>query len=366
MTTTISWITGEVGFAYVTVPDGFMNQDNMAKLNEQYKGVMVTESTGTDSHMWNGQTTVKFLQHMTVELRKQRARIGCNDASARALILCDKCTSHTSQTYLDLRRQWAKEQNVLLLGADDSCDIKIPGGWGATSSPNDGWHGHYHLLRMTYMRCALHMPRNPLYRQELEESEAGPNGALPSITCPVEVSFAADAWALSTIGTYKGGKVITWAWMSRGCLSTIATFEVLKLVLVRHYLHYTTHILSTCFLNQLFILLTISPMDTHTCEPFVKINNHIHIHIFTISPPGYLSEMDAAEWHHSGSIEELQENMRIVRNGYQTLLKLKEIPILDKSIWVINYIETFCLFYGGVFKGKMFELSCFLRALQDV
>lgn len=98
----------------------------------------------------------------------------------------------------------------------------------------------------------------------------------------------------------------------------------------------------------------------------IYIYIHIHIHIFTISPPGYLSEMDAAEWHHSGSIEELRENMRMVRNGYQQLLKLKEIPILDKSIWVINYIETFCLFYGGVFKGKVFELSCFLRALQDV
>ena len=50
----------------------------------------------------------------------------------------------------------------------------------------------------------------------LPEGEAGPNGALPSITCPVELSIAADAWALSQIGSYANGKVITWSWMSGG------------------------------------------------------------------------------------------------------------------------------------------------------
>lgn len=100
----------------------------MAKLNKEHQGILHIESSGSDSHMWSGATTVKFLDLLTTELRKQRRAIGCLDNSERAMVICDKCTSHLSRTYLDLRKQWAQEQNVLLVGADPDSDVQIPGG----------------------------------------------------------------------------------------------------------------------------------------------------------------------------------------------------------------------------------------------
>ena len=256
-TTTISWITGEVGIGFVTVPDGYLSSAEMADINEQYKGVLHIESSGTDSHMWNGATTCKFLEIMTIELRRQRAKIGCHDASARALVVCDRCSSHVSKVYVEQRRLWAKEQNVLLIGCDHEDSVQVPGGWGLSSSPNDAWHGHYHLLRSTYMRTALKMPTNPLHRRAMEECEVAPGGALPQITCSTAVSFAADVWALSSIKP----KIIWWSWMSRG----------------------------------------------------------------------YLSKEQCAEWFFDGDVENMEEHMGKVRDSYQSLMRLKETPVLDKS-----------------------------------
>ena len=126
-TTTVSWITGEVGFGYITVPEGYISTTEMEKLNKEYEGVLVIQSSGTDSHMWSGATTCRFLEQLTRELRKQRRKIGCVDTSARAMVICDRCTSHLSRTYLDMRKQWATEQNVLLVGGDPDSDVQIPG-----------------------------------------------------------------------------------------------------------------------------------------------------------------------------------------------------------------------------------------------
>ena len=123
-----------MGFAYVTVPEGTISPTEMQALNEEHEGTLLVESSGTDSHMWNGQTTVKFFEALTIELRKRRTAIGCQDQSARAMLICDRCPSHLSRTYLDLRRNWAKEQNVLLVGSDPDADVQVPGGWGLSSS----------------------------------------------------------------------------------------------------------------------------------------------------------------------------------------------------------------------------------------
>ena len=221
-TTTVSWVTGAVGFAYVTVPDGTLSAEAMNRLNQEYEGVLAIESSGSDSHMWHGQTTVKFLEHMSTELRKRRAEIGCFDCSARAMLICDRCPSHLSRTYLDLRRNWAREQNVLLVGCDPDADAQVPGGWGLSSSPNDGWHGHFHTLRMAYLRCAMKLPLNPLYAADLREMNAA---GYPTLSCPVSLSLRADAWALTEVAKFGSGKTILWAWMSRGYLSAEVAAE---------------------------------------------------------------------------------------------------------------------------------------------
>lgn len=204
-----------------------MSSEEMEAINKEHEGILLVQSSGTDSHMWSGQTTVRFLEQMTRELRRQRRKIGCNDTSAKAMLICDRCTSHLSRTYVDLRRQWAREQNVLLVGSEPDAEVQIPGGWGLSSSPNDAWHGHWHMLRMAYMRCSLGMPLNPLFKKDIQEFDIAPRGSLPSISCSLSTSIAADAFALVKLGTIAQGKTITWAWMSRGFLSrsTAATWH---------------------------------------------------------------------------------------------------------------------------------------------
>lgn len=75
------------------------------------------------------------------------------------------------------------------------------------------------MLRMAFLRCSLGMPLNPLFRKNLDEFDIAPGGALPSISCPIAASIAADAWALIKISTLAKGKTILWAWMSRGFLT---------------------------------------------------------------------------------------------------------------------------------------------------
>ena len=215
-TTTVTWITGDMGFGYVTVPEGSIDPKEMQSLNEEFEGMLVIDSSSNDTHMWNGQTCIRFFDAMTIELRKRRAAVGCNDVSARALLFCDRCTSHLSKTYLDLRRQWAKQQNVLLVGTDPEADIQVPGGWGLTSSPNDAWHSHFHQLRMAYMRAAMKLPLNPLH-SNLEEFEISCAG-IPALQCPIRTSLRADAWSLQKIATVGDGKTLLWAWMTRGYL----------------------------------------------------------------------------------------------------------------------------------------------------
>lgn len=114
-------------------------------------------------------------------------------------------------------KQWARQQNVLLVGCDPDADVQVPGGWGLSSSPNDAFHGHFHQLRSAYTRASMHLPLNPLYAYDMKEFESAASG-IPLINCPIQCSLRADAWALQQISDMNGGKTILWAWMSRGYL----------------------------------------------------------------------------------------------------------------------------------------------------
>lgn len=54
---------------------------------------------------------------------------------------------------------------------------------------------------------------------QVQDYDIAPGGSLPSISCPIATSIAADAWALQKVGTMSKGKTILWAWMSRGLLA---------------------------------------------------------------------------------------------------------------------------------------------------
>lgn len=55
----------------------------------------------------------------------------------------------------------------------------IPGGFGATAGPNDGWHMVLHNLTKGYLRVALGWGSTPTLRKRLDELQMGVQ------SCPV-------------------------------------------------------------------------------------------------------------------------------------------------------------------------------------
>ena len=95
-------------------------------------------NTHARRHMWNGEVCVKFLDFVAKEIRRKRLSLGYTDASqCPCLAICDRAPSHQSQVFQDMRARWAKEHNVVLLGADNEGPCAVPGGYGATMQPND-------------------------------------------------------------------------------------------------------------------------------------------------------------------------------------------------------------------------------------
>ena len=151
-TTTLTWRDGSMGPAFVTVSSGALSAQRVAELNAEYEGVLKIEETGRDSHMWTGETCLRFFAFLTQELRRKRISLDL-DASARALVICDRCGSHQSHTFRTLRKQWAMENNVEVLSGDVDSRLQVPGGFGACSAPNDAWHQFFHMLRRKYPWC---------------------------------------------------------------------------------------------------------------------------------------------------------------------------------------------------------------------
>ena len=170
-------------------------QDTVDEMNKNYQGVLHLARTGTDSHMWNGKVTLMFFEVLskasfvkcsskmlvyvcniscafvdcdfsilcnaaTQALRAKRAALGV-DARAKALVICDRCGSHNSEVFFNLRAQWASELNVMILGHDKRADVCMPGGFGACAGPNDGWHQFFHSLRTKHIHIYIYIDSEP-------------------------------------------------------------------------------------------------------------------------------------------------------------------------------------------------------------
>ena len=115
-----------------------MSKEEVEKVNDEYMGSMKVICTNRSSHTWNGEVCMQFLDYMAIEIRRKKIELGIEDArQSPALLLCDRCPSHLSRVFLQMRRTWAKENSVILLGCDPSCEVQIPGGFGACLGPND-------------------------------------------------------------------------------------------------------------------------------------------------------------------------------------------------------------------------------------
>ena len=72
--------------------------------------------------------------------------------------------------------------------------------------------------RKSYMRCGIGWQSNLLLRSSMDDIDVGLS-AEPSYHCRLSLSLKADAFALQTIGSWQHGKILMWAWLSRGYVS---------------------------------------------------------------------------------------------------------------------------------------------------
>lgn len=142
-TTTISWADGELGPAYISFGEGQLGDQDVKELNKEYAGTLHIMQTNKKSHMWNGEVCVQFFEMMTQEIRRKRLALGFqNAADAPCLALCDRAPSHQSSVFQQMRMNWARENNVILVGADLAGECNVPAGFGAVMQPNDQWLWH--------------------------------------------------------------------------------------------------------------------------------------------------------------------------------------------------------------------------------
>ena len=116
-TTTLSWIHGHLGRSFTTIPEKAMSDEKLEQANQKFSENLVIKKTGSDKHMWNCATTIQFLEFLTVELRERRLELGLA-AKDGAVSICDDAEQHQNPQYLQLRKQWEKENNCILLGCD--------------------------------------------------------------------------------------------------------------------------------------------------------------------------------------------------------------------------------------------------------
>jgi len=76
-------------------------------------------------------------------------------------------------------------------------------------------HQNFHFLRQGYQRIALGWNRNALHAKSKEDYEINNSGDV-KFHLALPVSLESDAFALQAIREYERGKLILWAWSSRG------------------------------------------------------------------------------------------------------------------------------------------------------
>ena len=137
--------------------------------------VMYIEAHDSNTHCWSSSTLLRYLDFLAIELRKKRMELNV-DASARALIICDKAAVHHAATYSRARELWQTQHNALILHGTSSDLIRIPGGFGATGGPNDSWHQYFHGLRRSWLKVACGFGSFPKLRKSMEDIQLSIDG----------------------------------------------------------------------------------------------------------------------------------------------------------------------------------------------
>ena len=132
--------------------------------------VLYIETHDSRSHMWTSATMMKYLSFFSTELPAKRQELNL-DATSRGLLICDKASVHHANIFERARKQWERENNCLIIHGKTDDLVSIPGGFGATGGPNDGWHNHWHAFRRSFMRVAIGQGASQKVRTALDKME---------------------------------------------------------------------------------------------------------------------------------------------------------------------------------------------------
>ena len=168
-TTTISWCDGDLSSAFITVKSGTAPEKTIDDLNRQLKGSIYIHCNDSKTHMWSSTTMLYFLEHLAIQIRERRMKLNLKVSESRALILMDKAAVHACTTFHNIRMRFQEEHNVLLVHGSSGDLVRVPPGWGAAGSPNDGFHQYYHLLRKAFQHLAVGQGCKLAHRRALAE-----------------------------------------------------------------------------------------------------------------------------------------------------------------------------------------------------
>ncbi|CAK9018622.1 unnamed protein product [Durusdinium trenchii] len=213
--TTISFVDGHVSRAYVTLRSGTMPESTRKRINQQLDKYLFIEQQQVTSHIWNEATQIKFLDFLAKEVRTRRKMLGL-DATARALVLLDQAGAHMSRKYERIQEQWSRQHNIELMGGRSA--VPVPGGFGASGGPNDGWHQWLHALTKSYLRLAVGWSSFPQLRTRLDELQMGLQSQ-PSTKQLGGVGLIAELLALSWLPSLRNRRLIWTSWLQRGYCS---------------------------------------------------------------------------------------------------------------------------------------------------
>ncbi|CAK9055230.1 Malate dehydrogenase 2 [Durusdinium trenchii] len=160
--TTLSFIDGHLGRAYITCKAGTIAESTRKQMNKELSKYLWIAEPQEKTHIWNQASLVHYLHFLAQEFRQRRRELGV-DASARGLVMMDQAGAHMSDAYTQIQKKWSEQHNIEILCGHS--EIPIPGGFGAAGGPNDAWHQALHSLTKAYLRMAIGWGSAPMLRK---------------------------------------------------------------------------------------------------------------------------------------------------------------------------------------------------------
>ncbi|CAK8991245.1 Malate dehydrogenase 2, partial [Durusdinium trenchii] len=130
----------------------------------------------SSTHMWSSSTLLLYLKFLSIELRRKRLQLKLKFED-RALIMMDRAAVHSCTTFKKAAGEHVEHRMMVFTS------------------------GFMHYVGVGFAV--------PLDKEE----------ALTCAKLDVEASLRADCWALQKLAEYQDGKLITFAWVSRGMTS---------------------------------------------------------------------------------------------------------------------------------------------------